>query len=320
MAKQGQILLIADQAMRRSAAFETARRLAQRTGATLHIFLPVWSRAIAAGGLLLRRQGRRARLGRERELGRLLELEADALRREGLAVETRLVWSARAAEEALRWIDTLKPDLVVKDAEQETAGAFLFGADRRLLHTCPAPLLLVHRDSAATTPLCVAAAIDPDRGWPADLEFSTRIAATAADLAALWGAELHLIHVNPGLKPTEAASRHGHYRSMREREASPLVDGLANTARRLGVPAGRCHRLPGPVPEALSEFAASRGIDLLVVGVEPRAAWKRLLLGNRTERVNHYASCDILALKPEQAAAAREGLRFVPPAGAVPQG
>ena len=54
MAKQALIFLIADRAMRRSPAFETARRLAERTGSALHIFLPAWSRPIALAGLLLR--------------------------------------------------------------------------------------------------------------------------------------------------------------------------------------------------------------------------------------------------------------------------
>ncbi|HZR34656.1 MAG TPA: universal stress protein [Nevskia sp.] len=308
MAKQALIFLIADRAMRRSPAFETARRLAERTGSTLHIFLPAWSRPIALAGLLFRRQAGQAREGHAQQLGHLLELEADALRETGLPVSTSLVWTRRGTDEALRRINTLKPGLVIKDAEPESAAAVLAGgADRRLLRSCNAPVLLVHGDSS-THPLCVAAAVDPQRGWPADFQFGKRIASTAAHLATILGAELHLLYVDRHLQPATAASRHGHYRSAREKAAEPASDGLAVLASGVGVPAGHCHRIPGPVAQALAEFTSARGVDLLVIGVQPRPAWKRLLLGNRTERISRYASCDLLVLKPDPEGAAEPRL------------
>jgi universal stress protein E len=291
------IFLIADPAVRRSPAFERARFLAQSTGATLHICLTGYSRLIAAAALFSRRGGAAARAGFMQERLHLLEQEAGALREQGLKVATQAAWAERATDEILRQIEQVRPDLVIKDAEPEVGLAGLCaGADRILLRRCMAPLLIVHAETAAN-PRRVAAAVATDRKRRVDTAFNNLIAHTAAMLGGLCGAEMYLLHAEPDLVQPKVPMRHG--RPVRGRTAAPLPhSSFEDFAKVHHVPADRCHRLSGAPVEAVTDFISARHIDLLVLGTEPRPLLQRLRRGNKVERINHYAFCDVLALKP----------------------
>ncbi|MBL6750067.1 MAG: universal stress protein [Nevskia sp.] len=297
MHKYQLILLFADPAARRTPAFERARYLAEKTGAALHICVAAYSRTIAAAGFLSRRGTDSARQGFMGECTQLLEQEASALRGQGLRVSTEAVWSSKPEEVILGLVEKLRPDLVVKDAHGGSALPGMHAdADRILLRTCPAPLLLVHAETAGA-PRRIAAAVDTDRERRSDAAFNNLIVHTAGYFGSLGGAEVHLLHAEPHLVLPGVPMRHGH--PIKGRTAPPLPRSPFETFAELHhVPLDHCHRLAGATVDAVSEFVGGHHIDLLVLGTEPRPFLQRLRRGNKIERINYYSFCDVLALKP----------------------
>lgn len=136
----------------------------------------------------------------------------------------------------------------------------------------------------------------------------------ARALAAKFGASLHLLHVledpvtSDPLTPTSAP------------EASTFQSTLLDDARlRLA------HRaLPGPLAQmrattdAIAEYAATHGIDLIVMGTHGRAGVAHLLIGSVAERVVRTAPCPVLTVRlaaapVEEPAGIRFDLAVAPP-------
>ncbi|MDR3415926.1 MAG: hypothetical protein P4L83_07060 [Nevskia sp.] len=273
------ILLIPEPSMRRTPAFERARALAKTSGAALHIGVFVHSASIDLARLF---NSAGASLAREAQLEshrHWLQVEAEALRSEGLTVTTDVAWTSHPAQQALELIARLRPGLVVKDADPEPMLAGRATVDENLLRRDQPPVLLVRGDAVAPRRR-IAAVVEHASGEPA--AFDNLVMSTAAELAAASGAELHLIH----------GGANGDY----------AVDTFAGSH---GVAQAHCHGLPDAAAAAIAEFATRIGVDLLVVGVteppEARRPWHR----GTAERINVYASCDVLSLKQHQSPVTR---------------
>lgn len=120
-----------------------------------------------------------------------------------------------------------------------------------------------------------------------DLMFATDFSAAsepaesfARQLAAQWGARLHLVHVVPPLT-----------------DAGHAADRLAEVAKRASdklrvetaVLSGRA------VPEII-RYARDRRLGLIVVGTHGRTGWSRALLGSVAEGIVRLAPCPVLTV------------------------
>jgi nucleotide-binding universal stress UspA family protein len=132
-----------------------------------------------------------------------------------------------------------------------------------------------------------------------------RALAMAADLAARYGATLHLVHVM--LRPTVASEGLKEFARVERVELPLVVEGssLAEAivaAGRAGAAAGgardlKTEVLTGDPAERLLEYARQRGIDLVVLGRRGVGQIRGLLMGSVSSKVSSLAECPVLTVK-----------------------
>jgi nucleotide-binding universal stress UspA family protein len=116
---------------------------------------------------------------------------------------------------------------------------------------------------------------------------------TAAELARHFGARLHVLHVvGPGRDPEPAPE-----------SLARAVEALGPGLRTVAVTAS------GSASREIAAYAASHGVDLVVVGTHGRTGVSRVILGSVAEAVVRRAGCHVLAvpaggLKPAAASSA----------------
>ena len=124
----------------------------------------------------------------------------------------------------------------------------------------------------------------------------------ARDVAERFGATLHLLHVlqdpfingplvseayvtdTPGVRTTimdDAKTRLSHRLTPRDREAFDAHEEVVF----------------GRGADTIVEYAADRGIDLIVMGTHGRTGMAHLLLGSVAERVVRTAHCPVLTVR-----------------------
>ncbi len=120
----------------------------------------------------------------------------------------------------------------------------------------------------------------------------------ACEMAAAYGAELHLIHVEePWIAAAMASSEP--YPTKRIEEALKEVHVPVSGA----IPVHRSVRIGDTVKELLG-FLTANEIDLVVMGSHGRTGVSRLLLGSIAEAIVRRALCPVLIVRPRAPSAA----------------
>jgi len=123
----------------------------------------------------------------------------------------------------------------------------------------------------------------------------------ARTLADSLGASLHLVHVfdDPYGNALVAEVSVSVYESMR---ATEMTQARRRLLRRLP-PAdrkqfqGSTAIVTGAPAEAIVDYAADRGMDLIVMGTHGRSGFAHLLLGSVAEHVVRTAKCPVLTVR-----------------------
>ncbi len=295
-------------AARDAATLAAARRHAERVGATVRLVSVVEPpRDLAAIASL-------AGISAADAESRLLESRRAALS-ESADGEEVVVRAGKTflevIQEALDW----KADLVIKAAERAPGliGGLFASTDQHLLRKCPCPVWLAgsERDPATEGRLrVVAAAVDVevagDREAVARMAgLNARIVETAAAVAAVDGAALHLIHAWEA--PAEGLVRRFAsedldvvtYTEGVERAHRRSLNALKRTVK--GYPGvGRITNdlLRGPARRVVPAHAYEIGADLLVMGTIARTGVPGFIIGNTAEDILNSVRCDVLTVKP----------------------
>ncbi len=217
--------------------------------------------------------------------------------------------------EIIRLAIKQKAGLVLKAAEELTGprGVFFASTDQHLLRKCPSPVWLI-RSNLQQTPQTILAAVDVDPltadqpKTQAALNFS--ILEKAARIAALFGAELHILHVweAPGEGLVRLWSNEkgdvdryldeirGHHRAALERFLREARRGLAKLDLSEIQLESRLVR-GDPRQKIPSEVAAFQA-DILVMGTIARTGVPGFIIGNTAEDVLNSIECSIVTVKP----------------------
>ncbi|MCR9257734.1 MAG: universal stress protein [Alphaproteobacteria bacterium] len=219
--------------------------------------------------------------------------------------------------EIIRFVRTHNIDLVMKTAEplDGLAGPLLGSTDQHLLRKCPCPLWIRRPDSPLSLKTVIAA-VDIDDGLAAEPEtlagLNRRLLESAADLARIDGADIHVLHAWDA--PAEGLVRMWSGSADRDQAAARYVgqvetshwqalrDLVGNARSWLHTPAGpvalRPHLVRGEPATVIPREVDALGADLLVMGTVARTGIPGLLIGNTAEDILNSVDCAILTIKP----------------------
>jgi nucleotide-binding universal stress UspA family protein len=205
-------------------------------------------------------------------------------------------------------------DLVVKLAEgNDPDTPYTFGPlDRGLLRMCPLPVLVANPHNEETPRVLVALDVDN----PDDADLNHQLLDVAVTQAALFKAELHVVHAWHLVG--ETALRSGAFtevsgqkiESFRQKERTwrhQAIQDLLRQHRAADVHVTE-HIVEGSPPKAIAAVARNTDADLLVMGATPRRRLAGIVLGNCAVAVLGAVKCSVLMVKsPDLAASLGDG-------------
>jgi len=130
-------------------------------------------------------------------------------------------------------------------------------------------------------------------------EESNAVAQRAVRLAAVFGAELHIVHVIEPLSLAYGGDIPMDLSTVQDQIHDQARSHLAEFAGTLGIPTERQHLIFGRPESEIQRTAESVAADVIVVGSHGRHGLA-LLLGSTANGVLHGATCDVLAVRVGQ--------------------
>lgn len=245
----------------------------------------------------------------ERRRAEQLDEFARQLREPGLDVSATVLTGHPAAS-IIQEVNDVGHDLVLKTSRAEGLATRLFFGETsiRLMRRCPCPVWILQPPHSKFRR--ILAAIDPSAKDSAHAELNRQIMEAAASVADVEQCELHLSYVIPEfqdsvLLPPEYSEQ---LDDLRRETIAAAKLGIAELFNETGIRLSdqRVHRLTGNPGEAVSEFANSHDIDLIVLGAITRSTFDGFMIGNTAEKVMHSVGCSVLTVKPSRVAITAE--------------
>lgn len=167
-----------------------------------------------------------------------------------------------------------------------------------LLRTSPCPLWVV-KPCDSSTPRRILVATDFS-------DLCHALVDRAAELAGLFGAELHIVHVFPTQKhhflqfSSIAAEAIEAQNEQCRADGRAKLEGLLKrpTVASLAV-APQLHLLDGTPSQAIQERVTALDIDLLVMGTVRHAGVSQMVVGTTAQNILPSLSCSLLSMRPE---------------------
>lgn len=262
----------------------------------------------------LARLARHAGLDPQQAVDRLIAEEHQRLlaMASGLSVPHEIeVCSGKPFLEIIRDVIAGSRDLVIKAAEA-WAGAprsLFTSTDQHLLRKCPAPVWL-HMPDMAKPARSVLAAVDVDLDAASQPEtlsaLNTHVVETAAKMAQLTGATLHVLHAwsAPAVGMMWMWSNSPDPKQEVDAYLQSVLDqsrtNLDQLTRGLSVPSRflQAHSERGDARDIIPRKVNELGIDILVMGSVARTGVPGLIIGNTAEDVLNRVDCSVVIVKP----------------------
>jgi len=130
-------------------------------------------------------------------------------------------------------------------------------------------------------------------------EDNVSVVETAKDLSELYGAELHVAHVNEPLGMAYAAdgvSWGDQIYALEESIRKESKKKMTELGNKLGVTEAHCYLLEGRPAAEIHNLCNEGGFDLIVLGSHGQHGLQ-LLLGSTANSVLHGSGCDVLAVR-----------------------
>jgi nucleotide-binding universal stress UspA family protein len=137
---------------------------------------------------------------------------------------------------------------------------------------------------------------------------SEAVVEAGKDLARMYSAELHLVHVVEGVDVSTIVSGTDYALAEKDVEAMERIGDnirdaanarLAQLASELSEHGLRVEEstLLGEPFDDIIDYAETKGINLIIVGAHSKKPVKRLLIGSVSEKVTRKAHCSVLVLR-----------------------
>ncbi len=273
--------------------------LAERFRAEVHLFHTLVIHDVDPGNAA-------HRLPNMEELYRALEEQAEAQMKAamdqhggpGFTVQRAQLRGISAAGGILEYSAANDVDLIVMGTHgRRGLRRLLLGSvAEEIVRLAPCPVLTVPEKDGGTSPTRVQRILAP-----VDFSEHSRLAMDyAQELARLFGAQLHLLHVvdeviypdfYPPVVPSgEAMTEELHDQSSTRLDALCAESGAADLAAEAHVWAGRA-------PHQIAGFAAEIAADLIVIASHGLTGIGHMLLGSVTEQVVRRVECPVFTVK-----------------------
>jgi universal stress protein E len=233
-----------------------------------------------------------------------LERVVRPVRQKGLRVRVEVRIGSPFLE-IIRAVLAQQHDLVMLTAEGSSLKRALFGSTSlHILRKCPCPVWVLKPGSQRHFKR-ILAAVNPNPYDEEHQSINTLIMELATSLARLESSELRVVHAW-NVEGEDALRRwHKHLtaadvdRLVRDTEATHKVwlNELLAKHPVTGIPHD-IHLLKGDPAEMITNLAAKRRIDLIVMGTVGRTGIPGFLIGNTAETVLRQVNCSVLAVKP----------------------
>jgi nucleotide-binding universal stress UspA family protein len=138
--------------------------------------------------------------------------------------------------------------------------------------------------------------------YPLELShISHKVAPWAAKMAIKWGAELHVLHVVPGLGfhglSYAAEALIAKDLPLLIKKAKPLVRKFC-AAEFKGVASVKQAVVTGDPAAEIVKYAREKGIDVIVMGTHSQAGLERAIFGSVADKVTRTSSVPVLVVPP----------------------
>jgi len=278
-----------------------ARFLSENLGAKLRLLSCVYESEVALGVIRGEAEALAAEVGLIDSERAILAEFAGSLKDWGIDAEYEVRWGYPAEDVILDEIERSGADLLVVGTHQAGSRPHtrLAQVDWQLMRSCPCPMLLA-RDPQFAGYANVLAAIDPlhRHAEPAGLDRSILEIATMVAKAS--ESNLHAANVYPDPDAFALASAvevmPGVYYGAENIEAVHRR-AVVELAAEFGIRESHVLLLPGDPAEALADYVASHGVDLVVMGALKRGKLEEWLLGSTAEKIVAEVECDVLLVK-----------------------
>lgn len=221
----------------------------------------------------------------------VLEQVAGPLREAGIACET-VITDAQAGLAIVRFVLRTGADLVIlgKRIGKERDGRHIGSVCLNVVRHCPC-LVSVVKPGSDPNPRVIVAATDAG-------PVGRRVVATAAGMAALCEATLHVVHaIQLGMEvQMEGDDAERAFVERRRGEIRAAVEADASAAGFAGEP--RVHAGVTSPTRAVLESVNRLHPDLVVLGTVSRGGVPGMLVGNTAERLLGTLDCSLLVVKP----------------------
>jgi len=133
--------------------------------------------------------------------------------------------------------------------------------------------------------------------------FSEQALPLALSIARRAGIPLQVAYVHVSLAPLYADPRKGFENTLDPKhrtQEQAYLDGVVQRLAKTGPKPVSSALLDGPVPEALLEHAAARGVDLVVMSTHGRGPLSRVWLGSVADHIVRRSTVPVLLVRPRQ--------------------
>jgi len=172
------------------------------------------------------------------------------------------------------------------------------GTTLRVLRNAPCLVWIARENPRGERPKRILAAVDPTDSGTRD-RLNDAIVEVATSIASAENAELEVLHVwNPAALPAGSSARiwrewHAAARTELRRRVGVLVAPYEKKIE------AKIQLAEGVPAEAITDLAAQREVDLVVMGTVCRTGVAGFIIGNTAEEALQELSCSVLAVKPE---------------------
>lgn len=211
------------------------------------------------------------------------------------------VLAGRPIEVLVNELNTDRHDLLLKDADSESANLFFGSLDMRLIHMSPVPLWIAN-PTAPPKSRRILAAIDPHVSTDGTL-MNQRVIHAASMLAQQEDAELFVVSgwfttvVSCEDDSAETERNMKLLRNVKRRAWENVEHAINQSLRKIPADNVIFERKSGV--NAIVSAAIDVQPDLLVMGSIVHTGIPGLLIGNTAEEVTRQISCSLLTLKPD---------------------